>query len=282
MKPLERVHSCWEQVKPHLNERPELGIVLGSGLGALADAVSDPVVISYHDIVGFPVSTAPGHVGRYVFGRLEGVPVVLMQGRVHLYEGVSVEDAVLPVRLMAQMGIRALLLTNAAGAISDAIDVGDFCVLKDHISQFVPSPLAGPNVDEWGPRFPDMSAVYDDGLRTMLLEAGEEAGCRMHEGVYIQFTGPAYETPAEIRMARALGADMVGMSTVIEAVSARHMGVRLAGVSLATNKAAGLGGALNEQEVIDEGTRAAERFQHMVRCFIRRFHAAEVDDATAD
>ncbi|MDD7593196.1 MAG: purine-nucleoside phosphorylase [Peptoniphilaceae bacterium] len=275
MNSLERVASCVAQVEPRLKEMPRIGIVLGSGLGALAEALNDAVVIPYADIEGFPVSTAPGHVGRYLFGRLEDVPVVLMQGRVHLYEGVTVEEAVLPVRVMAALGVEAILLTNAAGAIADAIDVGHFCALKDHIAQFVPSPLIGANVDAWGPRFPDMSEVYDPALRAMLVEAGREAGCVMHEGVYIQFTGPAYETPAEIRMARTLGADVVGMSTVIEAVAARHMGVRLCGVSLATNKAAGLGGTLSEEEVIEEGQRAAQRFQTMVRGFLRSFHEVE-------
>lgn len=251
--------------------RPRLGLVLGSGLGALADAVEDPLIVDYKDIEGFPVSTAPGHVGRFIFGRLEGVPLVLMQGRVHLYEGYDVTDCVLPIRLMGLLGIETLVLTNAAGACNPDYRVGDFCILRDHISSFVPSPLLGPNLEGLGRRFPDMTRVYDEGLQDLMEEAGKEAGCRVHRGVYIQFTGPAYETPAEIRMARTLGADMVGMSTVIEATAANHMGLKTCGVSFASNMAAGLSGSpLTEEEVIEEGKRQALAFQAMIRSFLRK------------
>lgn len=269
MTPYEKVQHCLAQVKKACPEKPKVGIVLGSGLGDLADAVEDAVYVPYAEIDGFPISTAPGHVGRFVFGRFEGLPVVMMQGRVHLYEGYPVSDCVLPIRLMASLGIDTLLLTNAAGAINPTYKVGEFCLLKDHISSFVPSPLLGPNVSEWGTRFPDMTAVYDPQLREKMHEAGKEAGCVLHDGVYVQFTGPAYETPAEIHMASVLGADMAGMSTVIEATAAHYMGVRLVGVSLATNQAAGVGTKkLSEEEVIEEGKKAAARFQQMIRNFL--------------
>lgn len=268
-----KVNHCVEQVRRRVTELPRIGIVLGSGLGDLAEKMENPIYVPYAEIDGFPTSTAPGHVGRFVFGRFEGVPTVMMQGRIHLYEGYPVSDCVLPIRLMASLGIDTLILTNAAGAINKTYHVGDFCLLKDHISSFVPSPLLGENVSEWGVRFPDMSEVYDTQLREKMHRAAQKAGCTLHDGVYIQFTGPAYETPAEIRMASAMGADMAGMSTVIEAIAAHHMGVRLVGVSLATNLAAGVGAAkLSEEEVIEEGKKAATRFQAMIRGFVEEYH----------
>lgn len=269
----EKVNHCVEQVRRRVTELPRIGMVLGSGLGDLAEKMKNPVYVPYAEIDGFPTSTAPGHVGRFVFGRFEGVPTVMMQGRIHLYEGYPVSDCVLPIRLMASLGIDTLILTNAAGAINKTYRVGDFCLLKDHISSFVPSPLLGENVSEWGVRFPDMSEVYDAQLREKMHRAAQKAGCTLHDGVYIQFTGPAYETPAEIRMASAMGADMAGMSTVIEAIAAHHMGVHLVGVSLATNLAAGVGAAkLSEEEVIEEGKKAATRFQAMIRSFVEEYH----------
>ena len=269
----EKVNHCVEQVRRRVTELPRIGIVLGSGLGDLAEKMENPIYVPYAEIDGFPTSTAPGHVGRFVFGRFEGISTVMMQGRIHLYEGYPVSDCVLPIRLMASLGIDTLILTNAAGAINNTYHVGDFCLLKDHISSFVPSPLLGENVSEWGVRFPDMSEVYDAQLREKMHRAAQKAGCTLHDGVYIQFTGPAYETPAEIRMASAMGADMAGMSTVIEAIAAHHMGVRLVGVSLATNLAAGVGAAkLSEEEVIEEGKKAATRFQAMIRGFVEEYH----------
>lgn len=274
MTAYEKMLHCLEQVEKKLTAKPQVGLVLGSGLGGLADKVENPTILPYQAIDGFPVSTAPGHAGRFVAGKLEGVEVLMMQGRIHLYEGYPVSDCVLPIRLMASLGIEALVLTNAAGAINEDYQVGDFCLLKDHISTFVPSPLQGKNEDKWGVRFPDMSHVYCPKLREAMRKAGQEAGCVLHDGVYIQFPGPAYETPAEITMARGFGADMAGMSTVIEAVAAHHMGTRLVAVSLATNKAAGHGqGKLEEAEVIEEGKKAAVRFEAMIRGFLRSFVA---------
>ncbi len=269
MNAFDRVEQCVSQIREKIQIVPRVGVVLGSGLGALADQAEQAVSIPYSEIEGFPVSTAPGHVGRYVVGQLEGIPVILMQGRIHLYEGYDVETSVLPVRVMIRLGIQALVLTNAAGAIREDIEIGDFCLLRDHISSFVPSPLRGANEDRWGVRFPDMSEVYNAPLREQMRLAGEQSACRMHEGVYVQLQGPAYETPAEIRMLRALGADLVGMSTVIEAQAAHHMGVPLVAVSLASNKAAGLGSALSEDDVIRTGERSAEKFQRMIREFLR-------------
>lgn len=266
-----KVDCCWQELKKRIKTKPVLGIVLGSGLGDLGEKVENPEFVEYKDLPGFPLSTAPGHKGRFIFGKLDGRDVVLMQGRIHLYEGYPVSDCVLPIRLMAKMGVSALLLTNAAGACNESYEVGDFCILKDHIAALVPSPLLGPNVEEWGTRFPDMTQCYDPNLAEKMEKAAKTAGCSTHRGVYMQFTGPCYETPAEIRMAQTLGADMVGMSTVIEAIAAHHMGVPVCAVSLATNKAAGLGHQhLSEEEVIENGKKAAQGFETMVREFLKQ------------
>lgn len=265
----EKLKACTEQVQKRITIQPEVGIVLGSGLGGLAEEVKDPVIVPYDEIEYFPVSTAPGHQGRFVFGTLKGVPVCVMQGRIHLYEGYDAKDCVLPIRLMGMLGIKSLILTNAAGACNERYHVGDFCVLNDHISSLVPSPLQGENRPELGSRFPDMTAVYDRKYIALIHEAGEKAGAVLHDGVYCQFPGPAYETPAEVKMARILGSDMVGMSTAIEAIAAHHMGIRCCGISLATNMAAGIGdGKLSEEEVIAEGKKASEKFAMMLRILI--------------
>lgn len=269
----ERLEHCTATLREQLKIQPKVGIVLGSGLGALADQVEDAIRIPYSSLEGFPLSTAPGHVGCFVNGTLEGVPVLLMQGRIHLYEGYAPSECVLPMRMMKKLGVEKLLLTNAAGACNPDYQVGDFCLLIDHISTLVPSPLRGKNLDELGPRFPDMTEVYDPSMRVQIQESAKQANCTLHEGIYCQFPGPAYETPAEIRMARLLGADMVGMSTVIEAMAAHHAQLPVAAISLVTNKAAGMGGKLDEQEVIEEGKRAAGRFQQMVRNFLKQQNA---------
>lgn len=258
-----------DQVGSRLNLRPELGIVLGSGLSPLADRLMEVQTIPYADLEGFPQSTAPGHEGAFLAGRLFGLPVILMKGRIHLYEGYSPQECVLPIRLMGLLGIRTLLLTNAAGACNRDYQVGDLVVVRDHISVLVPSALRGPNMDELGPRFPDVSEIYHPDLRRMLREAVEENGGRPREGVYMQFAGPAYETPAEVRMAQLLGADLCGMSTAIEATAAHHMGIpQIGALSLATNMAAGLGGKLSEEEVIEEGKKASARLVRVIESFI--------------
>lgn len=269
MNVYDKLIHCTNQVKDRIDVEPKVGIVLGSGLGALADRIENPTVIPYAEIDGFPTSTAPGHVGAFVVGQLDGVDVILMKGRIHLYEGYPVEDCVLPVRLMGQLGIKVLLLTNAAGAANTDYSIGDFVALKDHISVLVPSPLMGKNIDELGTRFPDMTEVYNKEVRKLIVDCVTEAGGQAREGVYMQFSGPAYETPAEIRLAQSVGADMCGMSTVVEAIAAHHMQIpRIGAISLATNMAAGLGGKLDEQEVIDQGKLSGETFQKIVEALL--------------
>lgn len=234
--------KCYEGCKDKLPFRPKVGLILGSGLGSYGEDIETVSVLDYEELTGFPVSTVPGHAGRFLFGYVGSrrVPVVIMQGRVHYYEGYSIQDVVLPVRLMKLMGIEILFLTNAAGGVNLDFEAGDLMMLTDHISSFVPSPLIGPNIEELGTRFPDMSEVYDRGLQNILREAAGEVGLTLKEGVYLQFGGPNFETPAEVRMARTLGADAVGMSTTVEAMAARHMGLKVCGISCITNMACGI------------------------------------------
>jgi len=240
---------------------PEVAIVLGSGLGALADAVEQPVVVLYASLAGFPTSTAPGHEGRFVFGTLAGVHVVVMQGRIHYYEGYPMEDVVLPVRLLARLGIPRFILTNAVGGIQAGVRVGDLLLITDHISSLVPSPLLGPNIDELGVRFPDMTQVYDAQMQDAIRGAASARDIDLKEGVYLQVTGPQFETPAEIRAYRDMGADVTGMSTVVEAIALRHMGARVAGISCITNLESGLGdGLLSSEEVNEVGAGVGETF----------------------
>ena len=247
---------------------PDTAIVLGSGLGKMADAVDAPIYINYADILGFPVSTVQGHKGRFVYGRLSGRSVILMQGRVHFYEGYSMDQVVMPVRLLGLLGVKNLILTNASGGISDSLDVGDIMVIEDHISSFVRSPLIYNDYDKFGVRFPDMTHVYDTEFIDILKRCCDQVQLPYKPGVYIQVTGPQYETPAEIRMYRSLGADAVGMSTVCEAIAARHMGMRVAGLSSVCNKAAGLGAELSHDDIIKAGDAAAEKLQRLVIAFL--------------
>lgn len=266
MEVMEKLERCVASVRERISFEPELAIVLGSGLGALGERVELVAELPYGEIEGFPVSTVSGHRGRFLFGMLEGVRVVVMQGRVHYYEGYRMSDVVLPIRLMGRLGAQALLLTNAAGGINHDFRVGDFMLITDHIASFVPSPLIGPNLAGLGPRFPDMSAVYDRELCNSIRNSACEAGMSLREGVYLQLTGPQFETPAEIHMARALGADAVGMSTVCEAIAARHMGMRVCGISCISNMASGMTGEpLSAQEVDETGERIAPLFERLVR-----------------
>lgn len=266
----EKLKKTYEKVREMTDFKPELAIVLGSGLGKLADQVQIEKEISYSEIEGFPVSTAPGHKGRYIFTHIHGVPTVIMQGRVHMYEGYESSDVVLPIRLMGLLGAKLLLVTNAAGGANESFQVGDLMVITDHIAQFVKSPLIGKNISELGVRFPDMSEIYKKEYSDRLFEIGKSKGYSMQRGVYCQFSGPQYETPAEVRMAQILGADAVGMSTAIEAVAARHMGMEVCGVTLVSNKAAGLSKELlSEQEVIDAGEKASTYFIDLVKEFIK-------------
>ena len=252
---------------------PEIGIVLGSGLGDFARLVDRKAEVSYDSLPGFPVSTVAGHAGKLIFGYVRSVPVVVMQGRVHYYEGYSMNEVVAPIRLMGLLGAKKLLLTNAAGGVNTSFTPGDLMLITDHISAFVPSPLRGENPQELGPRFPDMSRVYDEEMGRAVLEAGEKLGESLQQGVYLQWQGPNYETPAEIRMFRTLGADAVGMSTVCEAIAARHMGLRVCAISCITNMACGiLPQPLSHEEVQQTADRVKDKFQALVLESLEAFH----------
>lgn len=264
-KEYERLLTALAAVRERTDFVPQVGVVLGSGLGAFAEKIEKVAEIAYGDIPGFPVSTAPGHAGRFVFGYVEETPVAVMQGRVHMYEGYSVQDVVLPARLLKLMGARIFFITNASGGIHSDLDAGDLMLLTDHLDLFVPNPLRGENIAELGVRFPDMSEVYDKALRDRIRAAAAKNGVELKEGVYVQCPGPSYETPADIRMLGLLGADAVGMSTVVEATAARHCGLRVCAVSCVANKAAGISPTpLSGEEVIEAANAAAPRFQALL------------------
>lgn len=249
---------------------PRVAVVLGSGLGQTAEELKTVCTVRYSELIEFPVSTVAGHDGQFVFGYLGDVPVVVMRGRVHYYEGYSMQQVVLPIRLMRMLGAEKILLTNAAGGIREDLAEGSLMLLRDHISCFVPSPLIGENLDFLGPRFPDMTEVYDAQMRKRMHELAAEQGTALQEGVYAQLSGPNYETPQEIRMLKTLGADAVGMSTVCEAIAARHMGMKICAVSCITNMAAGLGGKpLSHEEVQRTADRVAREFRGLVCAFLR-------------
>ena len=267
----EKLIKCFNVVSSKADFKPKVAIVLGSGLGGYADEIDVATAVDYKEIEGFPVSTVPGHHGRFVFGSIRGVPVVVMQGRVHFYEGYDISDVVLPVRLMGLLGAESVLLTNAVGAINTDYSTGDFMLIKDHILHGVPSPLIGKNIDELGARFPDMSEVYNSGLRDSIKAAALELGMRIHEGVYVQTSGPNFETPSEVRAFGILGADVVGMSTACEAVAANHMGIKVCGISCVSNAAAGISKTpLTHAEVQEMADKAAPRFKALVTESIAR------------
>lgn len=258
--------KCYESIKQKVDFKPEIAIVLGSGLGEYANEIRIEATLPYSEIEDFPVSTISGHEGRFVFGYEGDVPVVIMQGRVHFYEGYTMEQVVLPIRLMKMMGAKVLFLTNAAGGVNEQFSPGDFMLLNDHISAIIPSPLIGANIEEMGTRFPDMSEVYDESIRQIVKDTAKEQGLNLQEGVYLQFTGPAYESPAEIRMSRTMGADAVGMSTVCEAMVANHMKMKICGISCITNMACGiLKQPLDHNEVKETADRVAPLFKKLVR-----------------
>lgn len=269
----ETLQRCYESFRQKIDFCPEVALVLGSGLGDYADGIQVEAVLDYHEIEGFPVSTVAGHKGRFIFGYVKDVPVVIMQGRVHYYEGYSMEQVVLPIRLMKLMGAKALFLTNASGGIHFDYHAGDFMLITGQIASFVPSPLIGPNMDELGVRFPDMSQVYQKDLQDIIRGAAKDLNIPLKEGTYIQFTGPAYESPEEIKMARALGADAVGMSTACEAVAANHMGMRVCGISCVTNLACGITDQpLTHEEVKETADRVAPLFKQLVTETIVRIY----------
>ncbi len=266
MNPIyEKLLSCYNQIKKATDFEPKIGVVLGSGLGHFGDCINIVDTVEYSSLEGFPVSTVSGHAGRFLFGYVENVPVVAMQGRIHYYEGYKMTDVVLPVRLMCMLGAKKIILTNAAGGINTTFKPGTLMAITDHIASFVPSPLIGQNIDELGVRFPDMTNIYDPKLRNILLKTAESLDIPLKQGVYIQFTGPAYETPAEIRAARTLGADAVGMSTAVEAMAARHMGAHICAVSCISNLAAGLNQKpLTHEEVKETADMVSEQFQKLI------------------
>ena len=271
----EKLMKCFECVQQKITFKPEIALILGSGLGDYADTMEVVETLDYHDIEGFPVSTVPGHKGRFVFGYAGGVPIVAMQGRVHFYEGYKPQDVVLPIRLMKLMGAKVLFLTNAAGGINRSFNAGDFMLITDQISMSVTSPLIGENIDELGVRFPDMSEVYSRRLRKIIENSAVTAGVPLRRGVYIQTTGPQYETPAEIRAYERLGADAVGMSTAIEAIAARHAGMEICGISCISNLAAGISvNPLTHAEVQETADRVAPLFKKLVTQAIKDIHNA--------
>ena len=260
-----KLEKCLKSIREKTDFKPEKAVILGSGLGDYAEKIKIEKIVKYTEIEGFPVSTVQGHKGQFVFGYVKDVPVVLMQGRVHYYEGYSMQDVVLPTRLMGMMGAKKVLLTNAAGGVNPSFRPGDFMLITDHITTAVPSPLIGPNIEELGCRFPDMSEVYSRRLREVIRASAEKCGIDLQEGVYVQFTGPAYETPAEVRMAAIWGGDAVGMSTACEAMAARHMGIEVCGISCITNMAAGISKQeLNHKEVQETADRVAKSFKKLV------------------
>jgi len=255
-----------DYISGKLDFKPEIGMVLGSGLGVLGDEVENPIIIKYEDIPGFPKSTVEGHAGQLVVGTLEGKNVLVMQGRFHYYEGYSYETVVFPVRVMKLLGINKFFVTNAAGGLNKNFSAGALMLISDHIHFDMDSPLRGPNIDEFGPRFPDMSDAYKKSLRKMAKEAGKSLNIPLHEGVYAFMGGPSYETPAEVRMAGILGADAVGMSTVPEVIVAAHAGMDILGITCVTNMAAGmLDQPLNHAEVVEVAARVRDDFIALVR-----------------
>lgn len=269
----EKLMRCYESIRDQIPFEPEIALVLGSGLGDYASQMKIEAAIAYKDIEGFPVSTAPGHVGQFVFGYVNEVPIVAMQGRVHYYEGYEMTDVVLPIRLMKLMGAKVLFVTNASGGIKQGFQAGNLMLITGQIATFVPSPLRGANIPELGVRFPDMSHIYDEDLQQIAKKCACDLGINLKEGVYIQLPGPNYESPQEINMCRVLGADAVGMSTACEAVAANHMGMKIVGISCISNLAAGISPhPLTEEEVIEAGKKVSVEFTALVSKTIENIH----------
>ena len=264
---IETIQRLSDTIKSRIGTRqPVLGIVLGSGLGSLAESITDPVVIPYRELPGFPVSTAVGHKGNFIVGELGGKTVIAMQGRIHYYEGYGMDKVVLPIRVMIGVGIKTLIVSNAAGGTNLASHVGDLMTLPDHIN-LLPNPLIGPNFDDFGPRFPDMTRPYDPALIRLAVRLGEELGIKLHRGVYVGGTGPSYETPAEYKYFRTIGGDAVGMSTIPEVIVARHAGIPVFGISVITNEAHDDYADDYEndgEDVIKAANAAAERMSRLI------------------
>lgn len=275
MTQMQRIEDAARFIEQASSHRPRVGLILGSGLGGLADTLDEAVVVPYKNIPHFPRSTVAGHKGNLVIGRLAGTPTFAMQGRFHYYEGYPLEDVVLPVRVMARLGVETFVVTNAAGGLNEEFEPGDLMLIEDHINMFGTNPLLGPNVDEFGPRFPDMTNAYDRDLRELARSVATGLDIELKEGVYMGLTGPTYETPAEIRAFRALGADAVGMSTVPETIVARHMGVKVLGISCISNMAAGmLPEPLSHDDVVAVTSRIGETFGRLVTTVVGKLGAS--------
>lgn len=262
---LEQMQIAADHIKSRIDGEPQIGIILGSGLGSLVNVMEQPIEIDYSEIPGFPRTTVEGHAGKLVYGKLGGKKVLAMKGRFHLYEGYDISQIVFHIRVFSLLGITNLLVTNAAGGVNKDFMAGDLMLITDHISFFAPSPLRGSNLEEFGVRFPDMCNAYDRGLISIAEEAAKEEGIQLKQGIYAFAQGPMFETPAEVRAFRILGADAVGMSTVPEVIVARHCGMRVMGISCITNMAAGVKNeTLNHSEVMETANRVGESFASLV------------------
>lgn len=262
---MNKIIESVEFIKKRINITPSVGVILGSGLGDMAETVEDKITISYSEVPNLPQSTVAGHKGQFVFGKVRGKYVVMMQGRFHYYEGYDMRELTLPVYIMKYLGVETLIVTNAAGGVNTSFEPGNLMIIKDHINFAFNNPLIGRNDDNIGPRFPDMSDVYDKDLIVIAKESAKKQGVNIKEGTYLMFTGPTYETPAEIKMARILGGDAVGMSTIPEVIAARHCGVKVLGISCITNMASGiLDQPLNHEEVIETSSRVKNQFIALV------------------
>lgn len=269
------VEEAAAMVAAEIETRPKVAIVLGSGLGLLADEVEDLISIPYAGLPHFPVSTAPGHAGRLILGKFEGQDVAMMAGRVHLYEGYSVAQVVFPIRLLGMLGVETLIVTNAAGGVNPRFSSGALMLITDHINLTGHNPLVGPNDERFGTRFPDMSEAYTPELRTLAEQAAMKSGVALDHGVYLGLLGPTYETPAEVRMVRILGGDAVGMSTVLEVIAAHHIGLRVLGISCITNMAAGmLPQKLDHREVMETAARVSGQFAALLRAVIAGYRTS--------
>lgn len=268
----EKIQNAAQFLKSKYENQPKIGLILGSGLGVLADEIENPVKITYRNIPDFPVSTVEGHAGQLVFGKIDNVEVVAMQGRFHYYEGYSFEKVTFPVRVMKELGVEILIVTNAAGGVNEKFTPGDLMIINDHINNMGSNPLIGPNDSRLGVRFPDMSEAYSKELRTIAKKIAKSLNIEIQEGVYVGNTGPTYETPAEVRMIRTMGGDAVGMSTVPEVIVARHAGMKVMGISCISNMAAGiLDQPLNHEEVIETTEKVKSNFLLYVKELVKRF-----------
>jgi purine-nucleoside phosphorylase len=267
---IEAIKNNAEKILDQIDFKAEIGLILGSGLGVLAEKIEDPVFINYEDLDNFPVSTVEGHAGRFVIGELSGKKVIAMQGRFHYYEGYSLKEITLPIRVMKEVGIKKLILTNAAGGVNKNFSAGEFMVISDHINLLGDNPLIGENMDEYGPRFPDMTEAYDKELIKKAESSAAKNGILIRKGIYAAMTGPTYETPAEIQFLDAIGADAVGMSTVPEVITARHMDIRVLGISCITNMAAGiLAQPLSHEEVVETAERVRPQFLRLMKDIVK-------------